>query len=175
MTQLIEPIVQVVTSSTPDPSVPNGDSTLVEFDEGNLFALDRYPGADGVEAGTRVNLGVTYRREHPLGWSLGATAGRVIRLEDQDQFSDASGLAGQKSDWLLAWAVENKAGLSLTNRLVVDDSLSLTKAELRFDFANPSVDLSGGSVFDIGDDRFDRIDRACRNHYLCAFRRRPFA
>lgn len=158
--QMIEPILQVVTSSPPDVSVPNGDSTLVEFDEGNLFALDRYPGADGVEAGTRVNLGMTYRRNDPLGWSLGATAGRVIRLEDQDQFSAASGLAGQKSDWLLAWSLANQTGLSLTNRLVVDDSLSLTKAELRFDYANPAINLSGGYEYLLADTLENRGETA---------------
>ena len=75
VTQLIEPVVQAVLSSRPLSTIPNGNSTLVEFDEGNLFALDRYPGADAVEGGARLNLGVNYRRTAPEGWSIGATAG----------------------------------------------------------------------------------------------------
>ena len=160
VSQLIEPVVQFVMSSPIDASVPNGDSTLVEFDEGNLFALDRYPGADGVEAGARINLGLTYRREDPEGWSLGATLGRVVRLQNEGQFSAASGLDDTRSDWLLAWSVANNHGLALTNRLVVDDSLSLTKGELRFDFSNPAVDLTGGYEYLLADAAENRTETA---------------
>ena len=149
--QLFEPILQFVTSTAQDTAIPNGDSTLVEFDEGNLFSLDRYPGADAVEAGSRMNLGVSYLRDDPSGWSFGATVGRVVRLSDLGQFSNASGLAGQKSDWLVAWSLENQDGLALTNRLVIDDTLSLTKGELRFDFANPSIELSGSYQYLLAD------------------------
>ena len=160
VTQFLEPIVQFVTSTPPSTTLPNGDSTLVEFDEGNLFSLDRYPGADAVEAGSRLNLGVAYRRDDPAGWSLGATAGRVVRLEDNGQFSTASGLAGQTSDWLLAWSAEHDDGLSVTNRFVFDDDFSLTKGELRFDFANPSLTLSGGYEYLLADASEDRVETA---------------
>lgn len=160
VSHLIEPVVQFVSSSAADPTVPNGDSTLVEFDDGNLFALDRYPGADGVEAGARVNMGLTYRREDPQGWSLAATLGRVVRAQDLDQFSAASGLAGQNSDWLLAWSLANQGGLALTNRIVMDDSLALTKGELRFDFASSAVDLSGGYEYLLADASENRSETA---------------
>lgn len=160
VTQLIEPVVQFVTSTAPDPSIPNGDSTLVEFDEGNLFALDRFPGADAVEAGSRINLGLTYLRDDPDGWTLGATLGRVVRVADPEQFSHASGLSGQTSDWLLAWSIENAGGLALTNRLVLDDALSLTKGELRFDFTNPAIDVSGGYEYLLADATEDRPEPA---------------
>ena len=151
ITQMIEPVVQAVISSQPLSTIPNGDSTLVEFDEGNLFALDRFPGADAVEGGARLNLGVNYRRHAPQGWTVGATLGRVVRLEDLGQFSNASGLGGATSDWLLAWSLSDQDGLSLTNRLVLDDSLALTKGELRFDLTNPRLDLSGGYEYLLAD------------------------
>ena len=160
VTHLIEPVVQAVVSSRPMLAIPNGDSTLTEFDEGNLFALDRFPGADAVEGGARLNLGLNYRRDDPAGWSLGATLGRVVRLDDPGQFSNASGLAGQRSDWLLAWSLANAKGLSLTNRLVVDDSLSLTKAELRFDLTGGALDLSGGYEYLLADASEDRPETA---------------
>lgn len=155
--RLIEPIVQFVSSSAVDPTIPNGDSTLVEFDNGNLFALDRFSGADAVEAGTRVNLGVNYQRSNPEGWSLGFTAGRVVRLADEGQFSEASGLSNQKSDWLLAWSLDNAVGLALTNRLLLDDTLSLTKGELRFDYRSEAVDVSGGYEYLLADASEDRL------------------
>jgi LPS-assembly protein len=159
-TQFLEPILQLVSSTPPSTALPNGDSTLVEFDEGNLFALDRYPGADAVEAGVRLNLGVAYHRDDPEGWSWGATAGRVVRTTDDGQFSAASGLSGQTSDWLLAWSVDDDRGLAVTNRLVVDDTLSLTKAEMRFDYANPSMTLSGGYEYLLADASEDRTETA---------------
>lgn len=144
VTQVLEPVVQLVTSTQQSAIVPNSDSTMVELDEGNLFALDRYPGADAVEAGTRANLGLTYTREMAQGWALGVTGGRVVRLVDQGQFSAASGLQGQRSDWLLAWSLDTEAGLAVTNRVILDDDLSLTKGELRFDYTRPKLTLSGG-------------------------------
>ena len=159
-TQFLEPVMQIVASTQPSSTLPNDDSTLVEFDEGNLFALDRYPGADAVEAGARLNLGLAYRRDDPEGWSFGATAGRVLRTKDNGQFSAASGLTGQTSDWLLAWSVEDDRGLAVTNRLVIDDTLSLTKAEMRFDYANPSLTLSGGYEYLLADASEDRAETA---------------
>lgn len=142
--QVLEPVVQIVTSTRPDPTVPNGDSPLVEFDEGNLYAMDRYPGADAVEAGTRVNLGASWLREASAGWTMGVTAGRVMRLADEGQFSAASGLDGARSDWLLAWSLKHAEGFAVTNRLVLDEGLGVTKGELRFDYARPGLTLAGG-------------------------------
>ncbi len=160
VTQVISPVVQAVVSSNPTQAIPNGDSTLVEFDEGNLFALDRYPGADAVEGGARLNLGVIWQRDTPQGWSIGATLGRVVRAGDLGQFSNASGLAGARSDWLLAWSVADREGLRLTNRLIFDDALSLTKGEMRFDFASAAVDLSGSYEYLLADAAEDRAETA---------------
>lgn len=159
-TELIEPVLQFVQSSQPNPRIPNGDSTLVEFDEGNLFSLDRYPGADGVEAGARINLGLIYHRDVPEGWTFGATLGRVIRLNDERQFSGASGLDGARSDWMLAWSVADNEGLAVTNRLIVDESVSLTKGELRFDFSGPTMGLSGGYEYLLADPMENRTETA---------------
>ncbi len=56
---VIEPIAQFVISPTDTPDLPNEDSTLVEFDEGNLFALNRFAGSDARERGVRANLGLS--------------------------------------------------------------------------------------------------------------------
>ena len=61
--------------------IPNEDSQLPEFDETNLFSLNRFPGLDRLETGLRANLGVSYTRYDPAGWSLGLTLGRVLRAE----------------------------------------------------------------------------------------------
>lgn len=150
-TQMIEPVAQLVLAAQSTANIPNADSTLVEFDEASLFSLDRYPGADAAESGARLNLGISYTLQDPKGWSLGVTMGRVVQADDPGQFSNNSGFQGLKSDWLLAWSLADQDGLRLTNRLVLDDSLSLTKGELRFDVTNRFMTLSGGYEYLLAD------------------------
>ncbi|OZA00866.1 MAG: hypothetical protein B7Y02_18115, partial [Rhodobacterales bacterium 17-64-5] len=47
-TQVIEPVVQLIWSPSGSDALLNEDSVLVEFDEGSLFSLDRFPGSDAV-------------------------------------------------------------------------------------------------------------------------------
>lgn len=154
--QLIEPVVQLVVAPHADSSIPNEDSTLVEFDESNLFSLDRYPGADAFEGGTRVNLGMNYLITAANGASLGLTGGRVLRLSEEDQFDAASGLSGARSDWLVSASLANGRGLSTTARAIVDDTMSLTKGEMRFDLTKASYSLSGGYEYLKADASEDR-------------------
>ncbi len=155
ISHVIEPVVQLVAAGSDSGNVPNEDSTLAEFDEGNLFSLNRFPGADAVESGRRVNFGINYLRSDPLGWTLGLTAGRVIREADNAAFGDASGLAGVTSDWLLAMQVQT-AGLSLTNRLLLDDDLSIAKGEFRMDFNRNRYAVAASYVYVVADPIEDR-------------------
>ena len=143
---VIEPVAQLVISPTGTENLPNEDSALVEFDEGNLFSLNRFPGSDATERGMRANLGVSYLRSDPAGWSLGVTVGRVFRTADPDQFSVASGLDGVTSNWLAAWQLDMQDGLQVTNRLLLDDNLGLTKAELRLKLVREKYSVSAGYV-----------------------------
>ncbi|MGV8953492.1 MAG: LPS-assembly protein LptD, partial [Cypionkella sp.] len=148
--QLLEPIAQIVLASNGQTSIPNEDSALVEFDEGNLFALSRFPGSDAVENGTRANLGFNYLRTAPNGWTLGITAGRVFRSEDPLQFSAGSGLDGVRSDWMAAWQLDvNRVGL--TNRLIFDDDFTVTKAEFAANYAAEKFSLTTGYVHTAAD------------------------
>lgn len=130
-THVIEPVVQLLYASKAAETLPNEDSALVEFDEGNLFALDRFPGSDAVERGARANAGITWTRYDPDGWTMGVTVGRVFRESDLGQFGPGSGLAGARSDWLAAVNFTLADGLALTGRLVMDDTFGVTKGEAR--------------------------------------------
>ena len=159
VSHVIEPIVQLIWSPKTASDVPVEDSVLTEFDAGNLFSLNRFPGADEVEQGPRANVGVTYTRFDPAGWSLGMTVGRVLRSEDFGQFSTASGLAGKKSDWLAAMQLATSEGLTMTNRLVFDDDLDVTKAELRFDLQQETFGLGSSYVWMLADETESRNAR----------------
>ena len=147
---LLEPVLQVVWSPEIDDEdrVPNEDSRLVEFDEGNLFALDRLPGRDAVEGGLRANLGVTWTRIDPAGWSLGLTAGRVLRADPDPAFERyGEVLAGRQSDWLLSATYSGAGGLAIANRALFDSNLNLSRDELRLGWLKPGFELSAGYLW----------------------------
>ena len=148
---VIEPVAQLVISPKTTPALPNEDSALVEFDEGNLFALNRFAGSDAYERGARANLGLNWTRHDPNGWSMGTTIGRVLRADDLGQFGPASGLDGSHSDWLLANQITLSDGSQLTNRLLFNDGFDLTKAELRLDLDRRDYGLSTSFVRMIAD------------------------
>lgn len=158
LTQTIAPVLEFVVSPRTGSSVPNEDSTLVEFDEGNLFAFDRFPGADAVEEGFRANLGVTYDALFASGLDLGLTAGRVVRLAPATAFPAASGLDGRVSDWLFVWSLSDGTArdLALTNRMVLADDLTVTKGELRLDLTRPTYTLATGYSYLPADAAEDR-------------------
>ncbi|KKL80242.1 hypothetical protein LCGC14_2006700, partial [marine sediment metagenome] len=134
VSHLLEPVAQFAWSETSGNAVPNEDSVLVEFDEGNLFSLSRYPGLDALEQGARANLGLRYTRHDPDGWSLGLTVGRILRSEADPRFADGTGLSGDLSDWLVAGKLELDDRLTLTNRALFDDGFDFSKNEARIAF-----------------------------------------
>ncbi|MGB8814784.1 MAG: LPS-assembly protein LptD, partial [Paracoccaceae bacterium] len=153
---VIEPVLQLVTSRKSSIALPNEDSALVEFDEGNLFSLNRFAGSDAYEHGARANIGVSWTRYAPQGWSLGVTVGRVLRAQDLGQFGLASGLDGIHSDWLAATQVSLDGGLSITNRLLLNDGFDLTKAEMRMDLNRERYGLSSSYIWMVADSTENR-------------------
>jgi LPS-assembly protein len=154
---VLEPVVQVVASPDSTKAVPNEDSLSVEFDEGNLFSLNRFPGADAHEAGLRANIGLSYTRYDPTGWTLGVTVGRVLRADDLGQFSTGSGLSGTSSDWLLATEIAAPSGLRLSNRAVFDDNFGVTRDELRLRWQDARRDLTAGYIWQDPDPAENRL------------------
>ncbi|MFM7333511.1 MAG: LPS-assembly protein LptD [Tabrizicola sp.] len=157
-THVIEPVVQLVFASDNSETLPNEDSTLLEFDEGNIYALDRFPGSDAVERGNRANLGVTWTRFDPAGWSMGVTVGRVFREADLGQFGPGSGLDAVSSDWLAAVNFSLSDGLAVTGRLVLDDDLSVTKGEARISLNGPKTAVTSSVIWAVADPLENRPD-----------------
>ncbi|MFD1912360.1 LPS-assembly protein LptD [Halodurantibacterium flavum] len=147
VTHVIEPVVQIVGSRVTSRNLPDEDSVLVELDEGNLFALDRFPGWDRNEDGVRANVGLSYTRIDPSGWQLGLAVGRVIRMNQRSQFPDGSGLNATLSDWLVVADLTNfslggRGTVSITNRALFDEGLSFSRNELRLLWDAGRLDLA---------------------------------
>lgn len=157
-THVIEPVVQLIWASQNGAPIPNEDSALVEFDEGNIWSLDRFPGSDAVEEGKRANIGVTWTRYDPAGWTLGLTFGRVLREDDFGQFGPASGLGGSRSDWLAALTLDWQNGFAATGRLVLDEDFSLTKGEMRLSLNREKLALATSAIWAVADPMENRPD-----------------
>jgi LPS-assembly protein len=100
--QILEPRVQFVTG----PSVgnqkefPNEDSLDLEFTDANLFELNRFPGRDRQEGGTRVDAALRGAWLFPNGGQLEGLVGRSFRAATDSVFEEGSGLEGRSSDWV---------------------------------------------------------------------------
>lgn len=158
-TQILEPVAQLVWSPDDTKNLPNEDSRLVEFDEANLFSLNRFPGSDAVETGLRLNLGVNWTRIAPDGWTLGVTAGRVFRDAPIPEFSNASGLGTTTSDWMIAVTGETPTGIYLAGRMIAADDLTVTRGELHVEYETDHAAFNSGYIWSAADAFESRPDR----------------
>lgn len=148
-THVIEPRIQAV-SSWPRGDIdmaPNEDSNQLDFDESNLFSLNRFPGQDLIEDGFRINAGLTYSRYDPDGWQMSAGLGQVFRLRDPGQFSAGSGLAGLSSDYVATMTFALPPSVNLINRALFDPDLTFSRAESRLSLNFERWQLEGSYVF----------------------------
>ena len=128
---VIEPVVQVVyvRALQDQDEIPNEDSRLPEFDETNLFAFNRFPGLDRLETGLRANMGISYTRQDPSGWSAGFTLGRILRADPVDDFAAGTGLDGRWSNYVAAVSVDFAWGLTAINRALFDTGMGFRRNE----------------------------------------------
>ncbi len=142
-TQLIEPIAQVIAAPTTGglkaQRIPNEDSLDFEFTDANLFALNRYPGIDRLEGGTRINYGL-----HGA-WSVGSTTvdglvGQSYRFQKDDSFPVGSGLERRASD------IVGRATFIPANWLDITARTRLDNRNLNVRFAD-AVASVGAPVF----------------------------
>lgn len=157
---VLEPVLQVGWIGGSGLDVPNDESTRVEFDEGNLLSLSRFPSRDRRERGVATAVGATWSRMDENGWSLSVTGAQILRQEAQADFTESSGLTGTASDFLLAGQLRLNGGLSVSGRTLFDDGFDITKAEFRGDWSNARVDIGGSFIWideDPGIEQFDPI------------------
>ncbi|QYU67928.1 LPS-assembly protein LptD [Leptolyngbya sp. 15MV] len=100
--QLIEPRVQVVTGPNTGRQlrIPGEDSLDLEFTDATLFELNRFPGRDIQEGGTRVDAAMRAAWLFPNGGQIEGLVGRSFRASSEALFPAGSGLERQASDWV---------------------------------------------------------------------------
>jgi LPS-assembly protein len=100
--QILEPRVQVVTGPNTGRQtyIPPEDSLDLEFTDANLFELNRFPGRDRQEGGTRVDAALRGAWLFPNGGQVETLVGRSYRMSDEALFLPGSGLENRASDWV---------------------------------------------------------------------------
>ncbi|MFC6638365.1 LPS-assembly protein LptD [Sulfitobacter sediminilitoris] len=160
ITEVLEPIAQIGWTRGERLLVPNDESTRVEFDEGNLLSLSRFPRPDRRERGTVAAVGLNWSRLNPNGWDANISLGQVFRRDADEAFSSSSGLDGTTSNFLLAAQVKTNNGVSLTGRSLFDKEFRFAKAELRGNWGFSRGSLGGSYVWldeDLAEDRADAV------------------
>ncbi|OUS08319.1 hypothetical protein A9Q96_02345 [Rhodobacterales bacterium 52_120_T64] len=146
---IFEPVVQLLYTADPafNDLVPNEDSQQVEFDETNLFELNRFPGHDVTETGFRANIGATYTIYDNDGWALGLSGGLVIRSEPSDLFGEDTLLGGSRSDILGAVSFEFAPNYNVIGRFLFDDDFDFKRSETQFSTSFGKWDVDGTFVY----------------------------
>ena len=137
-TQRLAPRVQIVlTPPTPNLDIPNEDARSVDLEDSNLFALNRFPGYDRWEDGSRVTYGLDWTYDRP-NLSIMSTIGQSYRISKKGEiFPEGTGLSGRVSDIVGRTRVRYGRFIDLTHRYRVDkDNLAVRRNE---------VDLTVGS------------------------------
>jgi len=166
VTQVIEPMAQLAWVGGSNPLIPNDESTRIEFDEGNLFSLSRYPAPDRRERGLNAAYGVQWTRLDPDGWQTSLALGQVFRDEREidsngvPSLTESSGLQDRFSDILLAGQYKTDNGLTLTARGLFDDGFATTKAEARASWYTARTGIAATYIWlrsDLAEQRPDNV------------------
>jgi LPS-assembly protein len=156
----LEPVIQLSWTGGSRLDIPNEESTLVEFDQGNLLSLSRFPRADRRERGGMAAIGLGWSRFDPSGWDAQLSVGQVFREDRDADFTTTSGLNGLSSDFLIAGQIGSGEGIILTGRSLFENDLTLSKGELRGDYGFRRGRIGGSYVWleeDLEEDRASEV------------------
>ncbi len=131
-TQHLTPRVQIVASPrTANLQVPNEDARSVDLEDSNLFSLNRFPGYDRWEDGTRITYGLDWGYDAP-NWRIDANIGQSYRFSNKvTLFPDGTGLSRKTSDIVGRTSVKFKNLVTLTHRYRLDkDNFAVRRNEI---------------------------------------------
>jgi LPS-assembly protein len=130
--QTITPRVQLVAAPRiANAGFANEDARAFELEDISLFDLNRTPGLDRFESGSRITYGVEYALDRP-GWQLRAEVGQSVRLNgDGSEFADGTGFRGRMSDVVGRTSLKIGRLVELTHRFRVDqDNFAVRRNEI---------------------------------------------
>ncbi|MBY6065370.1 LPS assembly protein LptD [Leisingera aquaemixtae] len=164
-TQYLEPILQLGWRDEGGGNVVSEESRFIEFDQGNLLSLSRFPSNDAREDGFTLVYGANWARYAPDGWQAYATVGQVLRSDGDPRFTKSSGLGGTTSDILMAGQIKFGERLAISSRGLLNGSLNFSKAELRGEWRTDRAGLSGTYLW-LGTDPAEEREKETSELYV---------
>ena len=146
--QRLVPRVQLVlTPPTPNLDIPNEDARSVELEDSNLFALNRFPGYDRWEDGSRITYGLDWYYERP-NLSVMTTIGQSYRISRKEEiFPEGTGLAGRVSDVVGRTRIRFGRLIDITHRFRVDkDNFAVRRNEIDLTVGGEQTYMQIGSL-----------------------------
>ncbi|WP_207796708.1 LPS assembly protein LptD [Sphingomonas oleivorans] len=131
-TQRLTPRFQLVAApNIANLRVPNEDARAVDLEDSNLFALNRFPGYDRWEDGSRATYGAEWAFDRPR-LSIRGVIGQSYRLADREIILPAgTGLSGRFSDIVGRLTLRYGRFVELTERFRLDKtSLAVRRNEV---------------------------------------------
>ncbi|MGH7025134.1 MAG: LPS-assembly protein LptD [Caulobacteraceae bacterium] len=141
-TWILEPLAQIAIGPDTklDPRIPNEDSQVWQFDETNLFDVNRSPGYDLYEGGQSLTLAGRATVILPDGNTGSLIIGRVLQAERNPYAPLRTGLRTALSDWIVGFDAQLTPKISLFSRWRLDSSnLSVNSMETGVDFTSSRV------------------------------------
>lgn len=147
--QILEPIVQGVLAPNTGASqfyrVPNEDSVDLEFNDSNLFSLNRFPGIDRLEGGSRVDAAL-HAAWYLNGTALDALVGQSFQTETlPSAILPRSGLNTNVSDYVGHVSFTPTDWFDVTARSRVDhQTYQIRMADVIATVGGPKLSIGGG-------------------------------
>jgi LPS-assembly protein len=147
--QTVEPIAMLIAApygGNPD-KIPNEDSASFEYDDTNLFSLNRFAGLDRWEGGPRLNYGVKLGAYGEGGGHSTAMIGQVLRTRAGSAFADKTGLENKRSDYVARINVTPGPYLDYSHRMRMDrDTWSIRRTEIDLSLGPKALRFNAGYV-----------------------------
>ena len=143
-TMTVEPIIlTVLQPNGGNPStISNEDSRLLELTDTNIFSLNRMPGIDLVDSGSRIAYGARSQYLFKDGTSVDALLGQNYNFGGNTPFPNSTRPGDDFSDYVgrVAW---NVMPLTLGYRFALDsERLDLNRNEFLVNFAKPWLSVA---------------------------------
>ncbi len=146
--QTLTPRLQLVSSPTGlNDNISNEDSRSVELDDLNLFDINRFPGFDRWEGGTRMTYGAQWSLDRRK-LRVEAELGQSYRFsQDNGLFPSGTGFANDFSDVVGRATLRFGSGLDITHRFRLDkDNFKIRRNEIDVTFGTRKTYATVGYV-----------------------------
>ena len=142
--QIIEPIINFVLGPDTQNSskIANEDSQAFEFDDTNIFDLNRYAGIDRITGGSRIDYGIRTSIAKDNGQQSELLLAQSYRFAGSSSFGEASGLEHKKSDYIGRFTFFPNDAFNINYRFRLDrENFSPHRVELGLNLFHPQHTL----------------------------------